>query len=378
MKITKTQVKVSDLVKDYQDRDDLGVTGFGGKLQIRPNYQREFVYNDAKRNAVVNTVINGFPLNTMYWNDRGNGEYEVLDGQQRTISICRYVSGDFSMNIGGVAQFFHNLDDDIQDKILNYELEVYVCTGTQTERLEWFKVINIGGETLTDQELLNATYAGPWLSDAKLYFSKRGCSAQKLSEGYLKGNPIRQEILEKALKWIADRDKYKSIDMYMAKHQFDPDANDLWQYFQQVMAWAKMIFPKARKGITDCQEWGILYNKYHTNSYNTNIIETDIQRLIADDDVTKKSGIVQYLLSPRTEFDEKYLSIRAFTQSQKLRAYEAQNHRCPICMRNGIEVEYTIDEMQADHIVPWSKGGRTIDSNLQMLCTKCNNDKSNR
>lgn len=378
MKITETKISIRDLVKNYSDDGDGGVFGYNNKLTIRPSFQREFVYKDKQRDAVIETIINGFPLNTMYWSKIDNDSYEVLDGQQRTISIGQFVNGDFTIKIDKDNKFFHNLSDNMQSKILDYKLTVYICEGSEDEKLAWFRVINIAGEILTNQELLNATFTGTWLSDAKNYFSKRNCVATKMADGYVKGNPIRQEYLEKVLTWIADRDGLKSGQMYMAIHQHDKDANELWLYYQSVINWAKMIFPKVRKGITDVQDWGILYNKYHTHSYNTNNLEADIQRLILDDDVTKNSGIIPYVLSDRTHFDEKYLSIRAFTSAQKLRAYEKQNHRCAYCASNGINIEYAFDELQGDHIVPWSKGGKTVDDNLQLLCSKCNNDKSNK
>jgi hypothetical protein len=378
MKITKKTITVRELTENYSDDGDNGVYGFNGKLCIRPEYQRSFVYSDKQRNMVLDTVRKGFPLGLMYWNLKPDGNYECLDGQQRTISIAQYVNSDFAIKVNGNDKFFHNLTETEKDDILNYELEIRVCEGTEEEKLEWFKVINIAGETLTNQELLNATYTGTWLADAKNYFSKRNCVAKQMAEGYVKGNPIRQDYLEKVLSWVADRDNLKSGQIYMAIHQHDEDANDLWLYYQSVINWAKMMFPKVRKGITDVQEWGILYNKYHDNKYNTNTLEAEIQKLILDDDVTKNSGIIPYILSPRTKFDEKSLSIRAFTLAQKMRVYEKQEHKCPFCIAEGINTEYTFEEMQGDHIVPWSKGGRTVEENLQMLCTRCNNDKSNR
>lgn len=207
---------------------------------------------------------------------------------------------------------------------------------------------------------------------------KRNCVAGQMADGYIKGNPIRQDYLEKVLSWIADRDDLESGQMYMAIHQHDADANDLWLYFQMVINWAKMLFPKSRKGMTNVQEWGLLYNKYHNKQYNSNTLEADVQRLLMDDDVTKNAGIIPYILSDRTKHDEKFLSICSFSEAQKRRAYERQGHKCPCCVKNGIDKEYAYNEMQGDHIIPWSQGGRTIDSNLQMLCQKCNNDKSNQ
>lgn len=312
----------------------------------------------------------------IYWNRTGEDTYEVLDGQQRIISICQYLNKDFPVKINGNDKFFHNLTDEEKRQLEEYKLIVFICEGSEEEKLEWFRTINIAGAVLTAQELLNATYTGPWLADAKNYFSKRNCVAGQMSEGYLKGNPIRQELLEKALAWIADRDGLESGQAYMAVHQHDADANDLWLYFQSVINWAKMMFPNKRKGITDAQDWGLLYNKYHTRIYNVNELESKIKELILDDDVTKKAGIIPYLLSDRTHHDEKYLSIRAFTPAQKMRAYERQKHQCLNCARNGITTEYPFEDMQGDHIIPWSRGGHTTDDNLQMLCRKCNNDKS--
>lgn len=371
MKITPIQVKIADLTKNYKDDGDGGVYGYDGRLTIRPSFQREFVYGQKQRDLVVDSVMENRPLNVMYWSKTGDDTYEVLDGQQRTISIAQYVNGDFPIDVNGNAKYIHNLTPDEKDQIMNYELIIYICEGTETEKLEWFKVINIAGAVLTNQELLNATYTGPWLADAKNYFSKNNCVAKQMAEGYLKGNPIRQEYLEKALSWIADRDGFESGQMYMATHQHDADANDLWLYFQSVINWGQRLFPTKRPKVTDAQEWGLLYNKYNGNSYNSNALEEDTKKLMIDDDVTKKAGIIPYLLSDRTKHDEKSLSLRTFTDAQKMRAYEKQKGICPVCGK-----EFLIEEMQGDHIIPWSKGGRTVDENLQMLCRKCNNDKS--
>lgn len=376
MQITETKVKVSDLCKNYLDNNDGGVFGYDGKLTIRPSFQREFVYKDKQRDAVIDTVRKGYPLNVMYWSKTGDDTYEVLDGQQRTISLGQYLNGDFPIKINGNDKFFHNLTDTEKQQIQDYELTVYVCEGSDEEKLEWFKVINIAGETLTNQELLNATYAGPWLADAKNFFSKRNCVAGQFADGYIKGKPIRQDYLEKALAWIADRDGLESGGAYMAIHQHDEDANDLWVYFQEVIGWAKRMFPNMSKKLTECQDWGILYNKYRNKQYNTNDMRALIDRLLQDEDVTKQTGIIPYVLSDKTKHDEKYLSIRAFPEQIKRRVYEMQEHKCPFCVENGIYTEYAFEEMQGDHIIPWSKGGKTVEDNCQMLCQRCNNDKS--
>ena len=381
MIITETKIKVSELCQNYKDDGDGGVYGYDNgihKLTIRPSFQREFVYKDKQRDAVIETVLRNYPLNVMYWSKVSDTEFEVLDGQQRTISLGQYLNGDFAVKIKGNDKFFHNLTETEKQRILNYDLTIYVCEGSEEEKLEWFRVINIAGETLTNQELLNATYAGTWLTDAKNYFSKRNCVAGQMAQGFIKGNPIRQEYLEKALLWIADKNNLESGGKYMAIHQHDADANELWLYFQEVISWAQRMFPGLDKKLTEGQEWGILYNKYRNNSYNTNEIRALIDKLLLDDEVTKQAGIIPYVLSPRTKHDEKSLSLRQFSEQMKRRAYERQEHKCPYCMKNGNNKEYAFNEMQGDHIIPWSKGGKTVEDNLQMLCAPCNNEKSDK
>ena len=213
MKIELLNLTVREIVEDYEDAGEGGVTGYGGKLDIRPPFQREFIYNDKERNAVIDSILKGFPLNVMYWADREEGTFEIIDGQQRTISVAQYVDGDFSIE----GKYFHNLPSDKQELILDYKLMVYVCTGTDSEKLEWFKTINIAGKKLTPQELRNAVYAGTWLSDAKRYFSRNSCTAYKIGNAYVKGSPIRQEYLETVIKWVSKG----SIEDYMGKHQHD-------------------------------------------------------------------------------------------------------------------------------------------------------------
>ena len=373
MKYIEEKIKIRDLVKNYTDDGDGGVYAFDDKLVCRPEYQREFVYPPKDRDEVLVTVREGAPLGLFYWNKRDDGRYEILDGQQRTLSICQYVNKEFPLKINGNDRFFHNLTEEEKNQILDYAIDVRICDGTDTERMEWFMRINKAGKTLTEQELLNSVYVGPWLADAKNFFSKRNCVALKLSDGYLKGNPIRQEILETALSWIADRDELENGAAYMAKHQHDLDANEIWIYFQTVINWAKMLFPTVRKGVTDCQECGILYNKYHKKTYNSNTLETEVKELLLNDDVTKKLGVIPYLLSERTPHDERHLSLRAFTESQKIKKYEEQGGVCAICGK-----KLDIDECEMDHKLPWSKGGLTTLDNLQLLCRECNSDKSDK
>lgn len=360
MKIELHRIKVKDVFSQYYDSEEEGVVGYDGKLDIRPKYQREFVYDDKKRAAVIDTINKGFPLNVMYWAKTGDNTYEVLDGQQRTISFCQYLNGDFSFD----GKYAHNLTPDQREKIENYDLFIYICEGTDSEKLDWFKIINIAGEKLTDQELRNAVYAGPWLTDAKRHFSKTGCPAYGLAEKYMSGSPIRQDYLESALKWISNG----NITEYMSTHQHDDNASELWQYFQTVISWVQMLFPNYRKEMKGL-EWGELYNKYHGNSYDAQKLEEAIVRLMQDEDVTAKRGIYEYLLSG----DERHLNIRAFADSMKREAYERQQGICPICGEH-----YDIGEMEADHITPWSQGGKTLAENCQMLCRECNRRKSNK
>ena len=361
MEIELKKIKVKDLIKGYTDNADDGVIGYDGKLNIRPAFQREFVYKDKQREAVINTVIKGFPLNTMYWVVKDTDQYEILDGQQRTISLCQYINGDFSVK----HQFFHNLSEKEKDLILNYELQVYFCEGEEEEKLEWFKTINIAGEKLTNQELRNAVYSGSWLTDAKKYFSKSNNSVKTIkADKYLKGSAIRQDYLETVLKWISNG----NIEDYMAEHQVDGYATDLWDYFDSVIQWVKEVFPKYRKEMKGL-DWGLLYNKYQHDEFDPEELEKEVSKLILDEDVTKKPGIYLYLLHN----DTKYLNLRAFTPTIKSKVYEEQSGLCIIC-----DEHFEIDEMEADHITPWSQGGRTDLDNCQMLCKKCNRTKSDK
>jgi hypothetical protein len=358
MRIELQEVTVERLAAGFADNAEKGVVAYGGKLDVRPPYQREFIYKDKQRDAVIDTVRKDFPLNVMYWAVREDGGYEVIDGQQRTISICQYVNGEFS--IKGLA--FHNLRQDQQRQILSYTLMVYFCDGTDSEKLEWFRTINIAGEKLTDQELRNAVYAGPWTADAKRYFSRTGCPAAGLASDYMRGAPIRQEYLEAAIEWHADGG---SIEDYMSKHQHDPNAVALWNYFQSVISWVKATFPKYRKEMKGV-EWGPLYNKYGGKPLDAAKLEKLVGKLMVDEDVERKAGIYPYLLSG----DERNLSIRAFSPNMRREAYERQNGMCVKCNER-----FELDEMEADHITPWSKGGRTIAANCQMLCLDDNRRK---
>ena len=358
MKIELKEITIRELTENYQDNEENGVVGFGGKLDIRPPYQREFVYKDKQRESVIDTVTKDFPLNVMYWAVREDGNYEVIDGQQRTISICQYVNGDFAH----FFRYFHNLQKDEQEQILNYKLMVYFCSGTDSEKLKWFQTINIAGEKLTDQELRNAVYSGSWVSDAKRYFSKN--SRPKIGDEYLSGSANRQEYLETAINWISNG----NIEVYMSKNQNKPNATELWLYFQSVINWTKATFPNYRREMKGIN-WGFLYNQFQTQSFDHKKLEEEVSELMQDEDVTNKRGIYEYVLTR----NEKFLNIRAFSDNQKREAYERQSGKCIKCGQH-----FEIHEMEADHITPWHEGGKTSAENCQMLCKFDNRSKSGR
>ncbi len=360
MKIELKEILISEVCEWYVNNNEEWVVGFGWKLNIRPKYQREFVYKENQRNAVIETVRKDFPLNVMYWVKNEDWTYEVLDWQQRTISICEYVAWKFSLDF----QYFHNLEESEKEQILNYKLMVYFCEWNDKEKLDWFKTINIAGEKLADQELRNAIYTWPWLTDAKRHFSKNSCPAYGLASDYMKGSPIRQDYLETAISWI---NNWK-IEDYMAKNQQKPNANELWLYFTSVINWVKTVFPNYRKEMKWIS-WGILYNNFWKQEFDSIKLEEEISRLMQDEDVTKKWWIYEYLLS----WNEKFLNIRAFTDKQKREAFEKQKWICSKC-----EEKFELSEMEADHITPWHEWWKTSDENLQMLCKNCNRTKSGK
>jgi hypothetical protein len=359
VKIELHEILVKDLVEGYQDNQEAGVIGYRGKLSIRPPYQREFVYKDQQRDAVIETVQKNFPLNVMYWVKNGDN-YEVLDGQQRTISLCQYVQCAFALN----NAFFNNLTSPRQGTILNYKLMVYFCEGDEQEKLDWFRTINIAGEKLFDQELRNAVYTGSWLADAKLKFSKSNCAAYLLANKYVAGSSIRQEYLETAIDWINGG----KIEAYMSIHQHDQNANELWEYFQAVIQWVQATFPTYRKEMKGLN-WGKFYNEFKSKKFDSDTLETEITKLMEDEDVQKKSGIYEYVLTR----EERCLNLRSFPDKIKREVYEKQKGICPKCKKH-----FDIAQMEGDHITPWHEGGKTDTDNCQMLCKECNRRKSGK
>lgn len=406
MTIKLENIKLRELFDGYVNSDEDGVVGYHGRLDIRPKYQREFIYDTKEQIAVIDTIKKGFPLNTMYWavarDEKGqkilkNGEetYELMDGQQRTISACEFLNNKLVVNY----QKFFNIQKstpNIAEDILNYELQVYICDGEVSDKLAWFRTINIAGKPLTEQELLNAQYTGEWLTKAKYWFSKTGCSAQEtiVTKGhkaadYMNGSPIRQDYLSTVLKWIAD---YKGLpartdegDAYMAEHQGDADAGDIKSYYTAVIDWIGGKFKAYRKEMKGLP-FGLYFNRYQRGELkgqiiekNADEIETEIARLIADDEVGPIKGIYEYII----DGEEKHLSLRQFDEKTARKVYEKQHGICPYCEKkigghtypDGKNI-YEFKDMEADHILPWSKGGKTEEDNCQMLCKWHNGHKS--
>lgn len=365
MDIKLHKITVRELINGFEDNEEEGVVGYDGMLNIRPKYQREFVYSPKQQEEVINSIFKGFPLNVMYWVKNDDESFELLDGQQRTLSICSFAEGEMFITLNGRTKDYGSLTDDQKSLFLDYPLQIYICeNGTDSEKLDWFEIINIAGEKLTKQELRNAVYSGSWVTAAKKKFSKTNCVAYKLGQDYMSGNPIRQDYLEKVLGWISKGD----IEKYMATHQNDINADSEWQYFQMVIAWVRMLFPKYRREMKGL-DWGDLYNRFKDNTYSATELESKIKKLMMDDDVTSKKGIYEYVLSG----DERKLNIRAFSDNMKREAYERQEGICTHCNKH-----FEIDQMEADHITPWSKGGKTNGENCQMLCRDCNRRKSGK
>lgn len=396
MDVTETKITVRELTQDYWEKEERGVFGYSGRLNIRPPYQRQFVYKDEQQAAVIKTICGGglankkgYPLNLMYWAVLGKDaeyEYEIIDGQQRTISICRYVDGGFV--VGGLfgrgdkeEMSFYNLPNDQQDRILDYELTVYQCKGTDSEKLDWFETINIPGEELSKQELRSAIFSGRWASSARRDFCNGGNSsaAHRLGGKYLaKGKGIdRQFYLETVLKWISGSNTDEAIRKYMGKHQRKRDAEELWDYFKAVIRWVQVVFPEYNalmKGLP----WGDIHREFKgkKSAVDAPALQAEIDKLLLDDDVQKKKGIWQYVLDGK----ETHLNLRLFDDEQKATAHAKQKGICrnPYSKCKTPSEKLDIKEMQADHIKPWSEGGKTELGNCQMLCKECHDDKTKR
>jgi len=370
----------------YNEFEGKGLYGLSGKLVIQPEYQRNYIYGDGKKDvAVIDSLLKGYPLGLIYFND-GGVHLEVLDGQQRITSVGRFVTGKFAIKRDEKEQTFSSLPQEDRDTILDSVLLIYVCNGTEIEIKKWFETINISGVRLTDQELLNALYSGPFVTEAKAYFSNSGNALQQKWAAYVKGDPKRQEVLEVALSWIA-ASKGVSIDRYMADHRHDKVIDELKGYFTSVIDWIGSVFKRSPDKEMRGLEWGRLYEEHHSKPYNATAIEVRLDELRSDPAVHNVKGIYEFLLGGEKQTN--LLDVRLFDDKTKQLAYQKQTSvaqaagksNCPLCAvgnsTNATKI-WTPKEMDADHVSAWSKGGSTDISNCEMLCVTHNRAKGNR
>lgn len=383
----QTEITVANICDGfvYNTFEGKGLFGLGGQLTIQPQYQRNFIYADGggkKEQAVIHSLLKGYPLGLIYFNKVADDKFEVLDGQQRITSIGRFVTNKFAIMDGGNPKNFDSLPADQREKILKSKLLIYECQGTETEIKQWFETINIAGIPLNSQELLNAIYSGPFVTLAKAEFSNsQNANIQKWS-AYIKGSANRQEFLERTLDWVSKGD----IGGYMSAHRNDTNITELKNYFDSVIEWVSAVFVDVlpeMKGL----EWGRLYEEYHGKSYDPKKMSDEVKRLVSDDFVRNRKGIFEYLLGG--SIDKKLLDIRMFEMPVKRAAYAKQTQtaqdkgesNCPLCTiahdanKNRI---YRFDEMEADHVSAWSKGGASTTENCELLCITHNRAKGNR
>lgn len=383
-----TDVTVRDICEGfvYNSFEGRGLNGWAGKLVIQPEYQRNFIYSDLhKEEPVIHSILNRYPIGLLYFVKVAADKYEVLDGQQRITSLGRFVTGKFAIkDENGMEQVFSGLDKSKQERILNTPLTIYICEGEEWEIKKWFETINIAGVPLNDQELLNAIYSGPFVTKAKAVYSNSTNPQMQKWSAYIKGDAKRQEILRTALSWVAKG--VGNIDGYMSQHRQDTGITELQHYFDSVIDWAKGVFgppyPEMRG-----REWGELYEKYHNNSYNPQEVRQAVEELLADEYVGNKHGIFEYILGYKQ--DKSLLNIRVFDERTKKAKYAEQtkeaetagHSNCPLCAiadnANNTKI-WRFNEMDADHVTAWSKGGATDSSNCQMLCKTHNRAKGNK
>lgn len=381
-----TDLTVADICKGfvYNEYEGKGLFGLSGKLTIQPEYQRNYIYADGKKDvAVIRSMLKGYPLGLIYFTKVAEDRYEVLDGQQRITSFGRYVTGKFAItDENGVPRYFSGLPKEWQDRIMQTALTIYICEGAEYEIKEWFKTINIAGIPLNEQELANAIHSGPFVTKAKEEFSNsQNANIQKWS-AYISGNVLRQDYLRTALEWVSQG----KIDEYMSLHRHDDNINELKTYFNSVIDWASSLFLEVRpqmKGLP----WGELYERYHMNAYSPDEVSAMVKKLYSDYYVTDKKGIYEYILGGC--IDKKLLNIRLFDEQTIRTVYAKQTERaksktlsnCPLCAVGtdpNKDRIWKISEMDADHVTPWSKGGVTNIRNCQMLCKTHNRAKGNR
>lgn len=372
----------------YNELEGKGLFGLAGRLVIQPEFQRNYIYNDGKKDvAVIDSLLKGYPLGLIYFNvDPDNDRLEVLDGQQRITSIGRFITGKFAIKIDGKERTFGSLNAEEQKLIEESVLLVYECEGGETEIKKWFQTINIAGVPLNNQELLNAIYSGPFVSAAKAEFSNSQNALQQKWAAFVKGEPKRQQVLEVALEWIADA-KETTTDAYLDQHRHDTNINELKVYFTSVIDWVSSVFIRTPDKEMRGLDWGRLYEAFHSNSYNAIELDGRVNALLGDPAVVNRKGVYEYVLGG--EKDTQLLSIRLFDEKTKAHAYKQQTDKakaggvsnCPLCAigetTNKARI-YKRDEMDADHVTAWSKGGATDISNCEMLCVTHNRAKGNR
>ncbi|MDR3000403.1 MAG: DUF262 domain-containing protein [Fibromonadaceae bacterium] len=388
MKTILETYKIREIVDGfiYNELEGKGLFGLSGKLTIQPEYQRNYIYADGKKDvAVIESLLKGYPLGLIYFNDVSKNAFEVLDGQQRITSIGRFTTGKFGVkDENGYEQRFSSLPPEKQDKIMNSKLLVYHCEGEESEIKEWFKTINIAGVPLNEQELLNAIYSGNFVTLAKAEFSNSGNPNIQKRSVYVKGTALRQDFLAAALSWIAESKKQTKSN-YMSTHRHDNNITELKNYFNTVIEWAGAVFLDVDSKMQGL-EWGRLYETYHTQSYNPADVSSKVRELLADENVNKKSGVFEYVLSGC--INTKLLEIRMFDDKTKRERYhkqttEAKNKgisNCHLCaIENTVNKSkiWELKEMDTDHVTAWSKGGATDVTNCQMLCKTHNRAKGN-
>ncbi|MBD9105326.1 DUF262 domain-containing protein [bacterium] len=375
----------------YSESEEKGLFGWGGKLTIQPEYQRNYIYANGKDDAaVVDSLLKGYPIGLIYFVETEKDKYEILDGQQRITSIGRYVTNKFAwIDENDIPYKFESLPKDKQDKIYNTELTIYICSGEESEIKEWFKTINIAGKPLNNQELLNSIYSGPFITKAKEVFSNSQNSNLHKWLSYMKVEVKRQGLLEVALSWVSkDWEKDGNLEKYMADHRHDDNINELTSYFNDVINWVSTIFIDVKDEM-QYVNWGKMYEKYHKNPYNSNDISKKLNELYSDYFVNDKKGCYEYILNGCKQEDTKLLNIRLFDEPTKKTVYEKQTQiakiknisNCPMCVIEDLSNKTKIwdyKDMDADHVTAWSKGGATDISNCQMLCRTHNHIKGNR
>ena len=375
----------------YSESEEKGLFGWGGKLTIQPEYQRNYIYANGKDDvAVIDSLLKGYPIGLIYFVETEEDKYEILDGQQRITSIGRYVTNKFAwIDENDIPYKFESLPKDKQDKILDTELTIYICSGEESEIKEWFKTINIAGKPLNNQELLNSIYSGTFITKAKEIFSNSQNSNLHKWLSYMKVEVKRQGLLEVALSWVSkDWEKDGNLEKYMADHRHDDNINELTSYFNDVINWVSTVFIDVKDEMQYIN-WGKLYEKYHKNPYNPTDISNKLNELYSDYFVNDKKGCYEYILNGCKQEDTKLLNIRLFDEPVKKSVYETQTQdakkknisNCPMCVIENLSNKTKIwdyKDMDADHVTAWSKGGSTDISNCQMLCRTHNHMKGNR